>query len=95
MTPDKGDTARMFNLGPLIADNRRFSRIYRGHKELIDHIYATRELVDLGPAVDSHIDWATLTNTIGGMPSISANPNTRRDKPASDHAPVTATFNGL
>ena len=38
------------------------------------------------PIVDSHID------IIGAIPSISDDPNERRDQPDSDHAPITARF---
>ncbi|MBE9080484.1 endonuclease/exonuclease/phosphatase family protein [Romeria aff. gracilis LEGE 07310] len=88
--PDKGNKARLFNLAPLIPEERRFSRIYKGNGELIDHILASEELLSgqprQVPAVDSHVD------LLGGLPSISGNPNERREEPGSDHAPVTATF---
>jgi len=84
---DKGDDTRLFNLAPRIDEERRYSRIHRNSKELIDHIFASQELL-LGelPAVDSHVD---LTNP---LPSISDDPNQRQGKPGSDHAPVTAIF---
>lgn len=88
---DRGDDARLFNLAPLIDETRRFSRVYQGAGELIDHIFVSQELL-LGqprqlPEVDSHID------VIGRLPSVGDNPTLRRGDPASDHAPVTAIFN--
>lgn len=84
---DQGDDTRLFNLAPLIAEGRRYSRIYRNSKELIDHIFVSQELL-LGklPEVDSHVDFANA------LPSISDDPKQRQGKPGSDHAPVTAIF---
>ena len=88
--PDKGDDARLFNLAPLIPEPRRFSRVFKRVGELIDHILVSQELVPgkprRVPVVDSHID------ALGRLPSIGTDPGRRRDKPGSDHAPVTAVF---
>lgn len=92
--PDKGDDTRLFNLAPLIPETRRFSRIYQGSKELIDHIFVSQELLPGDPStkprqvptVDSHVD------IFGTLPSVAPNPGTRKGEPASDHAPVTAIF---
>ena len=88
--PDKGDDARLFNLAPLIPEERRYSRIFRGNRELIDHILVSEELFPGDPRqvpeVDSHVD------ILGGLPSITNLPSQRREEPQSDHAPVTATF---
>lgn len=88
--PDAGDAARLFNLAPLIAEGRRYSRVYRGNKELIDHILVSQALLPGHPrqlpVVDSHIDIE------GPLPSILDDPQARRGKPGSDHAPVTARF---
>lgn len=83
--PDQGDAWRLFNLAPLIPEELRFSRVYRGRGELIDHLFvtnATRQVTT---------EATTLT---GGEPlaSIDDLPNTRRDSPYSDHALVVATF---
>jgi endonuclease/exonuclease/phosphatase family metal-dependent hydrolase len=87
---DKGDDARLFNLAPLIPDARRYSRINQGNKELIDHIFASQELLpgepSQTPIVDSHVD------IFGKLPSVTPNPGDRVGKSPSDHAPVTATF---
>ncbi|MEO0458184.1 MAG: hypothetical protein AAF152_16610 [Cyanobacteria bacterium P01_A01_bin.114] len=88
--PDQGDVTRLFNLAPLIPSERRYSRIYRGGKELIDHIFASHELLlrppQPLPIVDSHVDAAEV------LPSIEDQPGLRRGQPGSDHAPVTAVF---
>jgi endonuclease/exonuclease/phosphatase family metal-dependent hydrolase len=86
--PDQGDDIRLFNLAPLIPEARRYSRIYVGKKELIDHILVSQEMLPgqprRVPTVDSHVD--------GALPSVGDNPHARRGEPASDHAPVTALF---
>lgn len=81
--PDAGDAYRLFNLAPLISEEQRYSRVYRGRGELIDHIFvtnATRKLV---------LEAKTVTGD-EELPSIEENPNTRRDSPYSDHAMVLA-----
>lgn len=88
--PDKGDAARLFNLAPLLPKSRRYSRVYRGEGELIDHILVSEDLLPGSPrrvpAVNSHVD------LFGDLPSVTGEPGLRRDAPHSDHAPVTATF---
>lgn len=88
--PDAGDKSRLFNLAPLIQEVRRFSRVYKGKGELIDHILVSEELLPgeprLIPEVDSHVD------ILDSLPSIPDNPNERRGEPGSDHAPITALF---
>lgn len=88
--PDQGDAARLFNLAPLIPEARRYSRTYRGNRELIDHVFASDTLLAgtprRVPEVDSHID------LFGNLPPITDEPRSRLSTPESDHAPVTATF---
>lgn len=88
--PDEGDAVRLFNLAPLIDQERRYSRIHKGNKELIDHILVSEELLPGQPRrlpiVDSHVD------LVGRLPSIDDDPKERQDTPSSDHAPVTAAF---
>jgi predicted extracellular nuclease len=76
---------------PLPADpapGERYSRIYRGHPELIDHILASH-------LVTHHVGDGDV---IAGVPtapapvSITDDPDTRRDAPASDHRPLVATI---
>lgn len=89
--PDQGDDTRLWNLATLIPNDRQYSRIYNGKGEMIDHIFASQELLaerDQNiPVVDSHID------IFNGLPSIGEDPDTRRGKPGSDHSPITAIFN--
>ncbi len=91
--PDEGDDARLFNLAPLIPQERRFSRIERGRQELLDQILASVELFPTAedggrrlPEADAHIDFRD------GIPSVSEDPGEREEDVAPDHAPVTATF---
>lgn len=81
--PDKGDGARLWNLAPLLPEARRYSRIYRGRRELIDHVLVSHALVTRVEAVDSGP---------GDAPSIDDDPAERRDAPGSDHLPITARF---
>jgi endonuclease/exonuclease/phosphatase family metal-dependent hydrolase len=81
--PDRGDAWRLWNLAPLIPADRRFSRMFNGRRELIDHILTSRRLVTRAARVD----------TGGGpLPSVGSDPSARRNAPASDHAPVVAEF---
>jgi endonuclease/exonuclease/phosphatase family metal-dependent hydrolase len=91
--PDKGDDARLFNLAPMIPQERRFSRIHRGRGELLDQILASVECFPVGqdggrrlPQADSHVDFRER------MPSVGDDPAEREEDVAPDHAPVTASF---
>jgi endonuclease/exonuclease/phosphatase family metal-dependent hydrolase len=79
---DKGDAFRLWDLFPLIPEDQRYSRVYRGRKELIDHILVSHALRDRVQEVRSVIDHP--------LPSIADNPAERRDAVDSDHAPVIA-----
>ena len=81
--PDRGDACRLWDLAPLIAPDRRFSRVFDGRRELIDHILTSRRLVTRAVRVDTAGD---------PPPSIGSDPAARRNAPASDHAPVVAEF---
>lgn len=90
---DKGDDVRLFNLAPVIAPERRFSRVHRGRQELLDQIFASEECFPRGqdnkrqlPQVDSLIDFA------GQLATVGENPDERLKEVAPDHAPVIATF---
>lgn len=80
--PDKGDAARLWNLAPFIPEERRFTRRYRGRRELVDHILVSQALVRAVVRVD----------TVGDPPSIGDDPELRFDEPASDHALLLAEF---
>ena len=86
--PDQGDATRLFNLAPKLPAEQQYSRIYRGRRELIDHILISRALLEpilnvqsgtglaSGPPLRSLGDDPTVTSTITG----------------SDHSPITARF---
>jgi len=79
--PDVGDPQRLWNLAPLIPEEDRYSRKYRGRRELIDHVLVSAALVH---------DVATVAAGPYPVPSISDDPNARRNEPGSDHRPVLA-----
>jgi endonuclease/exonuclease/phosphatase family metal-dependent hydrolase len=89
--PDAGDDTRLFNLDELIPADRRYSRIYQGSPELIDHILVSKELIPgtppKKPIVDSYHE-ADALPSIGDTPSARSGKNTF----PSDHAPISATF---
>ncbi|GAB3434751.1 endonuclease/exonuclease/phosphatase family protein [Flindersiella endophytica] len=82
--PDSGDGDRLWNLAPLIAAEERFSRVYKGRGELIDHIFVSHRLKGTVQSVRSLIDRR--------LPSIDDDPATRRKAEDSDHAPIVATL---
>ena len=91
--PDAGDDARLFNLAPLIPQERRFSRVERGRPELLDQILASVECFPAGeggnrrlPEADSQVDFREH------LPSVTDDPAEREDDVAPDHAPVIARF---
>ena len=85
--PDQGDRQRLWNLAPRIPEDQRFSRDYRGRRELIDHILVSYALVNLVA------DRGVTTDGAGPVPSITDDPNLPRAKAGSDHRPVLATIN--
>ena len=84
--PDLGDRQRLWNLAARIPEAQRYSREYRGRKELIDHILVSHALVGLVA------DGAVTTDGAGPVPSITDDPNARRGEPGSDHRPVLANI---
>jgi endonuclease/exonuclease/phosphatase family metal-dependent hydrolase len=81
--PDKGDDVRLYNLADHIPEAHRFSRIYRGTHELIDHILVSHELLFKAVQVD------TFTRN---TESITEHPASRKEADFPDHAPVFARF---
>ncbi len=79
--PDQGDAAWLWNLALRIPEAQRFSRTYRGRGELIDHILVSHAVVQVVAGGD-----VTIGDTLA--PSITNNPNSRRNEPGSDHRPV-------
>jgi predicted extracellular nuclease len=103
---DQRDPVRLYNLCdalPLrgsatkvfLAPEQRFTRMYEGRGELIDHILASRGL--LGTPEQNRQDVWTVTDvqslvdSIQGQ-SIGNNPTTRVAESHPDHAPVFARF---
>lgn len=105
---DKGDTARLHNLMAalprrggmendkwFLPEGERFTRIYEGQGELIDHIYVIKGL--LGETKDLKADqWRvrevrSLVDGIRGE-SVGNNAGARVGKEQPDHAPVYASF---
>lgn len=82
LRPDQGDAWRLWNLAPRIPAGRRFSRIFRGRKELIDHILVSRALLERVQEADALTDRP--------LPTVTEEPSARRDAEDSDHAPVLA-----
>jgi hypothetical protein len=83
---DRGDGQRLWNLAARIPEAQRFSRVYGGRGELIDHIPVSRALVN------SVADGAVHTDGAGPTPSINDRPAERRNAAGSDHRPVIAQF---
>lgn len=83
--PDHGDAQRLWNLAPRIPETNRYSRVYRGRGELIDHILASHHIATR--TTDGDIDFHGPTPT-----SITDNPATTRDTPGSDHRPLLLTI---
>lgn len=80
---DQGDASRLWNLAPLIPEAQRFSRIYNGRRELIDHLLVSHVLLRaVGTVTTGDVD----------VPSITDEPAERRQQPGSDHRPVVAQF---
>ncbi len=79
--PDQGDAQRLWNLAARIPAANRFSRIYRGRPELIDHVLASHAITKL--VKDGDIDFH------GARPaSIADAPNPISAEPGSDHRPL-------
>lgn len=70
-----------WNLAPL-------SRIYRGRKELIDHIFASHRMLRTKPKVSTAMAQAQGPT----LRSITDDPRPEQGKPGSDHSVVMADF---
>jgi endonuclease/exonuclease/phosphatase family metal-dependent hydrolase len=79
--PDQGDPYRLWNLAPLIPEERRYTRVFRGRRELIDHVLVSHALVRRVARVDTSPQ---------EPPSITEFPTERRNARTSDHRPVFA-----
>jgi endonuclease/exonuclease/phosphatase family metal-dependent hydrolase len=89
--PDRGDNARLWNLAPLIADDRRFSRIHRSQGELLDQIFVSEEFFPREDTGDRRIP-TQVDSIVEHIRSIGDNPAARVGEVRPDHAPVVATF---
>ena len=104
--PDQLDPVRLYNLmdalprqGGAANDKwfldpaERFTRIYKGRGELIDHILVSKGL--LGESADLQQDrWRVkeVRSLVQGIQSIGDNPSARVSEHRPDHAPVFARF---
>ena len=85
---DEYDAQRLFNVTKLLPENIRWTRLYNGQKELLDHILASQGLM---PRVDRLRQVPEMSIINDDMPNmIGAHPIDEDVIP--DHAPVTATF---
>ena len=83
--PDAGDAQRLWNTAGFIDPEQRWSRVYRGREELIDHVLVSDALRGL----KGH---GGLSRADPKPASVNDNPTERIDKPGSDHRPVMATL---
>lgn len=86
--PDQGDASRLFNLAPMLPSDQQYSRIYRGRKELIDHIFISHALLAASLNMQSGVGIATGPE----LRSLGDNPKVVNTTTGSDHAPITARF---
>lgn len=83
--PDAGDGQRLWNLAPLIPEQQRYTRTYRSQPQLIDHILTSHALTRL-------LQPGAVITGDTRPPSVTENPNRRRDQPGSDHRPILLTI---
>jgi endonuclease/exonuclease/phosphatase family metal-dependent hydrolase len=84
---DIDDGFRLWNLAPLLPADQRFTRVFKGRGELIDHIFASHRLVN-----PDNLPTVQTIRSVEQLPSIGDDPTARRNEPGSDHAAVVATF---
>jgi len=84
--PDSGDGQRLWNLAARIPSAQRYTRIFRGQRQLIDHL-----LVGYAIIVQVVAD-GDVTTVDADFPSITEHPNRHRNAPGSDHRPVLVEF---
>lgn len=83
--PDAGDGQRLWNLAPRIPEAQRYTRIFRGQRQLIDHVLVSHAIVRVVADGD-------VTTGDAELPSITEDPSRRRNAPGSDHRPVLVEF---
>jgi hypothetical protein len=84
--PDTGDEERICNLAPRIPAAQRFTRIYRGRKELIDDNFVSHALVGKSRRITS-----SPTQWVPFHPATTT-PRKRGGAPESDRRLVLATI---
>jgi len=72
--PDQGDAWRLWTLAPKLPAEHRFSRIFEGQQELIDHILISHALLGALASVDADVAKPPVMNT---------NPTTATIKPTA------------
>jgi predicted extracellular nuclease len=81
-----------------IEATQRCSRKYRGRLDLIDHLMVSHALRDkvttvtAGDPAQAPPTAAAVQPAGADLPSVTDNPNERRDAPGSDHRPVMITL---
>jgi endonuclease/exonuclease/phosphatase family metal-dependent hydrolase len=85
---DQGDRSRLFNLAPKLPVEQQYSRIYRGRRELIDHILVSHALLNSILNVQSGSGLAAGPD----LRSLGDNPHITNTRTGSDHSPITARF---
>jgi endonuclease/exonuclease/phosphatase family metal-dependent hydrolase len=85
---DADDAFRLWNLAPLLAEDERVTRVFKGRGELIDHVFASHRLVN-----PNNLPEVQTIGSVEQLPSVGDDPNSRRNELGSDHAAVVATFN--
>ena len=100
---DGSDWARLYNLGvglPLrgseekyfLRPSERYSRMYQGQGELIDHILASKGLVWDAAGANWKVQKVRIFVKANEGQNVTDNPNLRVGSNAPDHAPVYASF---
>ena len=85
---DTQDKQRLFNVTKLIPESIRWSRLYNGQNELLDHILASEGLMPRTSGLRQVPTMSILNEDTPNL--IGAHPTAGGVVP--DHAPVTATF---
>lgn len=84
---DKGDAYRLFNVEPLLPENERQTRVYRGRGEIVDHIFVSRA------CLEKIIEGSVRAPLADKLLSIVDNPNQRKPTDPSDHTPYLISLN--
>jgi hypothetical protein len=83
--PDQGDAWRLWNLAPRIAAEHRFSRIFEGQPELIDHILISHALLagaDIRRGETGSRTRGTRSRSTGPLPPIGSSSPSIPRRPA-------------